>query len=43
MSAVAPTPPPADAGHRPASFRPDVEGLRAIAVVSVLAYHAGLP
>jgi hypothetical protein len=24
-------------------FRPDVEGLRAVAVVAVLLYHAGLP
>ncbi|WP_238138121.1 acyltransferase family protein [Kytococcus schroeteri] len=29
--------------QRPSSFRPDVEGLRAIAVLSVMAYHAGLP
>ena len=43
MSAVAPAPPSTATGHRPASFRPDVEGLRAIAVLSVLAYHAGLP
>src|SRR4051794_26488423 len=27
---------------RPASFRPDIEGLRAVAVLSVLVYHAGL-
>ena len=26
-----------------ADFRPDVEGLRAVAVVAVLLYHAGLP
>ncbi|WP_237769839.1 acyltransferase, partial [Kytococcus sp. HMSC28H12] len=49
MSSAAPTAPTAPAassvpgGHRPTSFRPDVEGLRAIAVLSVLAYHAGLP
>ncbi|MFC0358442.1 acyltransferase family protein [Kytococcus schroeteri] len=46
MSSAAPTAPAASSvpgGHRPTSFRPDVEGLRAIAVLSVLAYHAGLP
>ncbi|WP_462418712.1 acyltransferase family protein [Kytococcus sp. Marseille-QA3725] len=44
MSAVPPAPPaPGASHHRPKSFRPDVEGLRAIAVLSVLAYHAGLP
>ena len=31
MSAVAPAPPSTTTGHRPASFRPDVEGLRAAA------------
>lgn len=25
------------------SFRPDIEGLRAIAVIAVVAYHAGIP
>ena len=25
------------------NFRPDVEGLRAVAVVAVLLYHAGVP
>ncbi len=28
---------------RPATFRPDIEGLRAVAILTVLAYHAGLP
>ena len=31
-------PPPARPG-----FRPDIEGLRAVAILTVLAYHAGLP
>ena len=26
-----------------AGFRPDIEGLRAVAILTVLAYHAGLP
>ena len=26
-----------------ACFRPDIEGLRAVAILTVLAYHAGLP
>jgi peptidoglycan/LPS O-acetylase OafA/YrhL len=30
-------------GWRPLGFRADVEGLRAVAVLAVLAYHAGLP
>ncbi|WP_392542630.1 acyltransferase family protein [Oryzobacter telluris] len=28
---------------RPKSFRPDIEGLRAVAILTVLAHHAGLP
>ncbi|MGB7819765.1 MAG: acyltransferase, partial [Ornithinibacter sp.] len=28
---------------RSRSFRPDIEGLRAVAILTVLAYHAGLP
>ncbi len=35
-----------DAGRRPrgrGGFRPDIEGLRAIAILTVLGHHAGLP
>ena len=34
--------PTADVAPR-AGFRPDIEGLRAVAILTVLAYHAGLP
>ena len=43
MSAVVPAHPTAQTTGKPAGFRPDVEGLRAVAVLSVMAYHAGLP
>lgn len=29
--------------RRSSSFRPDIQGLRALAVIAVVAYHAGLP
>ncbi|MFC0358352.1 acyltransferase family protein [Kytococcus schroeteri] len=34
---------PATPATAPTGFRPDIEGLRAVAVLSVMAYHAGLP
>ena len=35
--------PPRTSGRRSTGFRPDIEGLRAVAILTVLAYHAGLP
>lgn len=35
--------PAAPATDRPSGFRPDIEGLRAVAILTVLAHHAGLP
>jgi len=39
---VAPLSPAAAGGHRSAGFRPDIEGLRAVAIGLVLVYHAGV-
>jgi peptidoglycan/LPS O-acetylase OafA/YrhL len=35
--------PTADAAPRDSGFRPDIEGLRAVAILTVLAHHAGMP
>lgn len=42
-SSAAPAPPPGGTGPRRPAFRPDIEGLRAFAVLSVLAFHASVP
>ena len=42
-TALAASPAPAPASAQPKGFRPDVEGLRAIAVLTVMWYHARLP
>jgi peptidoglycan/LPS O-acetylase OafA/YrhL len=39
---VPPPPPPAEAAHHSPSYRPEVDGLRALAVLSVLFFHAQL-
>ncbi len=35
--------PTADAPPRDSGFRPDIEGLRAVAILTVLTHHAGMP
>ena len=40
---AAPRVPERTSAHQPAGFRPDVEGLRAIAILTVLWFHARLP
>ena len=37
------SPDPSIAAHRASAFRPDVEGLRAVAILLVVAYHVGIP
>lgn len=43
MAKHARVPASSDAAHRPRGFRADVEGLRAVAVLAVLWFHARLP
>nr|WP_306239480.1 acyltransferase family protein [Ornithinimicrobium cryptoxanthini] len=43
MSPTTTTPPPRVSPPRPSALRGDIEGLRAIAVLMVLAFHVGLP
>ncbi len=38
-----PPPRPAERRIKRTGFRPDIEGLRAVAVIAVVAYHAGIP
>ncbi len=42
MGTVLEAPPRQTRSRRRRSFRPDIEGLRAIAILAVVAYHAGL-
>ena len=32
-----------EAGHPGATYRPDIDGLRAVAVIAVIGYHVGVP